>query len=134
MELGYSEVSSDTATEWLPLLQVRLRGPLGLIPLPMLVDSGATETMVPAKLLEALGVPLDGEQVVLTGANGAEFPGRAAQVRIEFGLHALVSRVVAYPDAVKGMPLLGHRDFFLNFWVGFDSRGRKFYVSPHRTR
>ena len=134
MRVPYTRMPDGNSVQWMPYLQVALVGPAGRSQLPMLVDSGSMESLVPDRYLQRLGVPIDGEEVTLMGAGGREFTGRAAELRIEFRQHSFVSRVLAFPGDVRSPPILGHRDFFLNFWVAFDTSGHGFHVSPARDR
>ena len=76
------------------------------------------------------------EEVLLAGFTGVESIGRASSLEIIVpGLdRRLQSRVVVLPDELACIPILGHRDFLLNFFVGFDGANRAFYVSPARAR
>ena len=134
MRIPYARMPEGDSFQWMPYLTVGLVGPTSRLRLPMLVDSGSMESMIPDRFLRLLGVPIDGEQMTMVGAGGKAFVGRVAQVRIEFGPHSVNTRVVAVPGQVKAPPILGHRDFFQTFWVGFDTAGRGFHVSPARKR
>jgi len=132
--LNYTELATTERRYFMPLLSVRLRGPEGLLPLRLLVDSGAAESIVPEALLRQIGVEISDEKVRLEAASGSQMVGRVAHVQIEVpacGNH-YVSRVLAVTDGIA--PLLGHHDLFLNYWIGFNSSTRQFYVSPSRTR
>jgi predicted aspartyl protease len=133
MKVPYTFMSEGVAP-WMPMLTVRLRGPEGLFELPMLVDSGACETMLPEALLGRLGVELSEETTTLVSFSGQVVIGRVGQIEIQVGDVRYTSRIAAIPDALPSLPILGHRDFFMNFWVGFDSMNRALYVSPARKR
>lgn len=133
MRVNYTP-SPGGSYPWVPVLTVRLRGPDGVCSVPMLVDSGASDTTVPERLLRRLGVEFTGETCTLTAFNDTRVTGRVGQVEILVGDTRYASRVVAIPDDVRAVAVLGHRDFFTNFYVGFDSQSRSFYVSQPRRR
>jgi predicted aspartyl protease len=133
MKVPYTKLSPG-AFPWMPLLKVRLRGPTGVVEMPMLVDSGSSETTIPEAMLQKLGVELSDETAELAGFTGHLVVGRVAQVEIAVDGARFVSRVVAVPDAFPAIPILGHQDFFRNYWVAFDSANLFFHVSPARKR
>jgi len=123
------------AFAWLPILTVTLRGPRGAQRFPMLVDSGSMETTVPAFVLRTLGVEPNDEPPVRTVAfNGTALDCRLADLEIQVGETRYRSRVAVIPDESRAFAVLGHRDFFLNFYVGFDSQSRSFYVAEPKKR
>ena len=55
MKVGYTKAPAGGGPfPWLPLLNVQLRGPEGIFPLPMLVDTGSIETILPSSLVQQL--------------------------------------------------------------------------------
>ncbi|MGC4113461.1 MAG: hypothetical protein QM765_02075 [Myxococcales bacterium] len=56
-------------------------------------------------------------------------------MKLEFGPNwrfGLESRVVAHKDVDMGFAVLGHRDFFHRYFVGFDAGAGVFVVSEPR--
>ncbi len=137
MRFGYTEfISADDPDEviWRPMLRARLHGPLGAAMLDMLVDSGSDETQVPLSLVEALGIPLTAERVLLQGLGGTPVEARVARATFSFRDHQFESRIVAATGPDQHYFLLGHRDFFAHFWVAFDDPRHEFRLSAHARR
>jgi hypothetical protein len=124
----------------MPMLETRIRGPLGVYSLWLLVDSGAMETVVPTYALEMAGIRNPtGERMQLTGVGGAVQEADVYEgIEIEFGPRwslGLKSRVLAHRDLDTRLAVLGHRDFFLRYFVGFDAGADVFTLSePRRSR
>ena len=106
----------------------------GALAIHMLVDSGSMETTLPESVLHQLGVVPTTEQCELVGVANQRLVGTVVEVEIVVANTRYVSRAISVPDAVPTVPILGHRDFFLNFWVALDSMNRFFQVSPARKR
>lgn len=111
---------------YLPLITVRLvaETPVGtaeLLPFAML-DSGADTTLIPAEVMEALGVawstiPAAGQ---VGGGAGGQFETRVALGFVEWdGMRICNSLLVAAPGSLPG-PLLGRADFFTKCSVRFN--------------
>ena len=124
----------------LPLLWARVRGPFGTRSLFLLVDSGAVETVLPLRALYAVGITRpSGEKMELAGVGGIVSGADVFEgVKLEFGPNwrfGLTTRVVAHPDIQPRFTVLGRRDFFLRYFVGFDAGADVFSVSaPLRDR
>jgi hypothetical protein len=131
MKVGYTQVG-EGSFPWLPLLRIDFHGPKGHSGIRALVDSGSMETMIPESVLRRIGVPATAEEVELTGMAGQKAFGHVAQVEAQFDETPFMSRVVVVPDDVVAIPILGHRDFFLKFWVAFDAPNRVFFIAPGR--
>jgi hypothetical protein len=100
----------------------------------MLADSGSMETTMPEGVLQQIGVAPTEELCELVGVAGQRLVGRVAEVEMGVADTRYVSRVICVPDELSSVAILGHRDFFLNFWVAFDSMHSCFHVSPARRR
>ena len=133
MRVAYTRVS-EGAFPWLPLLRVSVRGPAGALAIQMLVDSGSMETTLPESVLDQIGVVPTKEQCELVGVANQRLVGNVVEVEMVVANTRYVSRAISVPDELSTVPILGHRDFFLNFWVALDSMNRSFQVSPARRR
>ena len=98
----------------------------------MLVDSGACETMLPAPLLEALGVRYSGEKLAVCSFSGQQSEAEVGAVRVSFGggRFELTTRVLGYPGFC--VPVLGMRDFFNRYFVAFDAGALAYFVEEPR--
>lgn len=113
-----------------PYLDVRVLGTERSADTQMLVDSGSAETMLPKFFLDALGAQYSGEKARVTGFAGGDFPeAEVTTVRLLFGRgrFELRTRVLAFPGVC--IPVLGHRDFFLRYYVAFDAARGEFVVA-----
>lgn len=91
-----------------PVVPVRISGPIGedAVMLPMLVDTGADCTLVPASMIRQLGLPAI-DTIVLTGVGGARRRATVHAAAIELGGLRLLARVVAFADeAILGRDIL----------------------------
>jgi hypothetical protein len=124
----------------LPLLWTRVRGPFGTRSFFLLVDSGAVETILPRRALDLVGITeCTGEKMDLAGIGGTVSGADVFEgVKLEFGPNwrfGLKTRVVAHRDIEPRFAVLGRRDFFLRYFVGFDAGADLFNVSePARSQ
>jgi predicted aspartyl protease len=91
-----------------PVVPVRISGPVGeeAVMLPMLVDTGADCTLVPASIVRRLGLP-QVDVVGLTGVGGARSRATVHAASVELGGAHLIARVVAFADeAILGRDVL----------------------------
>jgi clan AA aspartic protease len=91
-----------------PIVPVRVSGPIGgdAVMLPMLVDTGADCTLVPASIVRRLALPQI-DVISVTGVGGAKQRTTVHAARVEFGGMRLLARVVAFVDeAILGRDLL----------------------------
>ena len=91
-----------------PVVPVRIAGPVGdaAILLPMLVDTGADCTLVPASIVRRLGLPRI-DVIGVTGVGGARKRAMVHAASIELGGFRWLARVVAFADeAILGRDLL----------------------------
>jgi predicted aspartyl protease len=91
-----------------PVLPVRISGPIGeeAVMLPMLVDSGADCTLVPASIVRRLGLPQI-DVIGLTGVGGARSRATVHAASVELGGLRWLVRVVAFADeAILGRDVL----------------------------
>jgi hypothetical protein len=80
------------------MLNVELRDPKGRARLPMLVDSGADETLISSSVFRRLGGVPSGEEVQLLGVGGGKITGHVATAEIAFKTFVFKSRVVVSHD------------------------------------
>jgi predicted aspartyl protease len=91
-----------------PMVPVRVAGPVGdeAVMVPMLIDTGADCTLVPAPIVRRLGLPQI-DIIGLTGVGGARQRATVHAASIELGGIRLLARIVAFPDeAILGRDVL----------------------------
>lgn len=110
-----------------PVIPVRISGPIGeeAMMLPMLVDTGADCTLVPALIVRRLGLPQI-DVISLTGVGGAKRRATVHATAVEFGGLRLLARVVAFVDEA----ILG-RDLLNQIIVRLDGPGLAIFVGDH---
>ena len=98
----------------------------------MLVDSGASDSMLPKAFLASLGVQFSGEKATVHSFAGEGYEADVASVRLVFGggRFDLTTRVLGFPGAC--IPVLGMSDFFNRYFVAFDAGTLMFMVSEPR--
>jgi predicted aspartyl protease len=108
-----------------PVIPVRISGPLGedAVMLPMLVDTGADCTLVPAPIIRQLGLPQI-DVIGVTGVGGGKRRATVHAAAVELGGFRVVARVVAFADEA----ILG-RDVLNQAIVTLDGPGRVISVS-----
>lgn len=91
-----------------PMVPVRIASPVGdeAVMLPMLVDTGADCTLVPASIVRQLGLP----QIDIIGVTGVGGAGKRAAVHaasVELAGLRVLARIVAFADeAILGRDIL----------------------------
>jgi hypothetical protein len=115
-----------------PFLNVNVVGPRRQRPAAMLVDSGASDSMLPKAFLAGLGVEFSGEKAVVGSFTGEVYEADIASVRLSFGggKFDLMTRVLGFPGPC--IPVLGVSDFFNRYFVAFDTSAQVFMVSEPR--
>lgn len=91
-----------------PMVPVRVSAPVGdrALLVPMLVDSGADCTLVPAATVRQLGLPQI-DAIGLTGVGGARRLAPVHAAVVELGGLRVMARVVAFLDeAILGRDIL----------------------------
>lgn len=120
-----------------PVVPVRISGPVGeeAVMLPMLVDTGADCTLVPASIARQLALPQI-DVIGLTGVGGARSRATVHAASVELGGLRLLARVVAFVDeAILGRDVLNRAVVTLDgpglvFSVAARSRKRRRRPSP----
>ncbi len=116
--------------ELFPLLEVTLVGSRARFRTHALLDSGAQVCMLPLAVATRIGATPTGDKTDLEGiVPGQKF--RAAdfyELDATFGNGRFKTRIpfAAHPNVKYAV--LGHRGFFLRYWVAFDARELAFYV------
>src|SRR5262249_31164685 len=112
-----------------PMAPVRISGPVGdeAVMLPMLVDTGADCTLVPASIIRRLSLPQI-DVVGLTGVGGAKSRATVHAASVGLGGARLLARVVAFHDEA----ILG-RDVLNQVVVTLDGPDLAFAIA-HRSR
>ena len=89
-----------------------------------LVDSGASYSVFRAEVLEYLGIPLRrGERLSLEGIGG-RILGYRHRIPAQVGATRFLFTVVFSQELAVSFNLLGRENFFQQFLVTFDERGR----------
>jgi predicted aspartyl protease len=91
-----------------PVVPVRIARPVGdeAVMVPMLVDTGADCTLVPASIVRRLGLPRI-DAITLAGVGGARTRSTVHAAAIQVGEIRLLARVVAFVDeAILGRDVL----------------------------
>lgn len=91
-----------------PVVPVRISGPVGdeAVMLPMLVDTGADCTLVPAPIVRQLGLPQI-DVIGVTGVGGARKRATVHAASVELGGLRVLARIVAFADeAILGRDIL----------------------------
>lgn len=91
-----------------PVVPVRISGPVGesAVVLPMLIDTGADCTLVPASIVRGLKLP-QVDSIGISGVGGAKRRARVHAASIELAGHRVLARVVAFVDeAILGRDVL----------------------------
>ena len=113
-----------------PVIPVRISRPIGedAVLLPMLVDTGADCTLVPARVVRRLGLP-QVDAITVIGVGGARRRSTMHAATLALGERRFVARVVAFPDeAVLGRDVLNQTVVTLDgpsLKVAVESRARK---------
>ena len=91
-----------------PVVPVRISGPIGedAVMLPMLVDTGADCTLVPAPIIRQLGLPQI-DVISLSGVGGPRSRAAVHAASVELGGVRVLARVVAFAEeAILGRDVL----------------------------
>ena len=113
---------------WLPLLRVEVHADGALLPMWMLLDSGADSTLIPWSSGSALGfVKLKTEPLRYMGGVGGTVAYVDRRVDLAWrGGRRSVRAAWAQTDAVPC--LIGRLDFFERLEICFDGRRRRFRI------
>lgn len=118
---------------WRPMMPFDVEGLAGRFPLVGLVDSGATETLLPMDVRDHIDpAHREGEVGTLEGADGSEFGVWYGTVNLIVKLGRQRYRwgaVVGFTDA-REEAVLGDAGFMRYFHVAFDRPHRLFTVRP----
>jgi len=91
-----------------PVVPVRISGPTGedAVLLPMLVDTGADCTLIPASIVRRLGLPRI-DVIGVSGVGGGKVRATVHAASVELGGVRVVARIVAFADeAILGRDVL----------------------------
>jgi predicted aspartyl protease len=116
-----------------PVVPVRISGPTGedAVLLPMLVDTGADCTLIPASIVRRLGLPRI-DVIGVSGVGGGKGRATVHAASVEFGGVRVIARIVAFADEA----ILG-RDVLNQTVVRLDGPGLTMSIggrSAHRRR
>ena len=118
-----------------PMIPIRAMGPAGDDDLRALVDTGADDTLLPASLIDLLGVALrPGDQAVIVGIEGSTTVVRYGTVDLEIpeagGGYRWSARVGFHASF---RVVLGHIGFLEYFTASFNGRTRQLTLTPNGT-
>jgi predicted aspartyl protease len=109
-----------------PVVPVRVVGRVGegAVMLPMLVDTGADATLVPAQIVHRLGLPAV-DVVAISGVDGLKQRATVHLAWVELAELRVEARIIAFADeAILGRDVLNQRI------VTLDGPGLTFSVQP----
>jgi predicted aspartyl protease len=113
-----------------PMIPVRISGPVGedAVLLPMLVDTGADCTLVPAPIVRRLGLPRI-DVIGVSGVGGGTGRATVHAACVEFAGVRVVARIVAFAEeAILGRDVLNQTVLMLDgpgLAMSVDSRATK---------
>ena len=112
------------------LVQARING---IGPIPLILDTGADNTIISPSVFARLGLPAETTpSVILKGVTGTAYANRVWVESIEIGEAKVGPLLVAvYPADLKGAEGLLGRDFLFKFNVTIDSKERIVTLTPH---
>jgi hypothetical protein len=131
-EFAYSSYIHDFETGeliWQPTLKVKLLPKEGFLSFPteMIVDSGATDCLIDARVGEAIGIDVKNGQTRLIGGIVGRTEVFVHRVQILLlNLHDTLDIEVGFVYDMGASGLLGQIDFFSRYYVNFDGRKRTF--------
>jgi len=118
--------------QYFPVVDVSLAVPKRPLVVKALVDSGASFSVFRAEVIEYLGIPLtQGARVYLEGIGG-RILGYRHRVPARVGDTGFLLTVIFSQELSVSFNLLGRDNFFRQFLVTFDERGRTVRLQPYR--
>jgi hypothetical protein len=136
MQYKYTAQYTDYGLEHMPRITAIVKNPKTGIELPLfwLVDSGATETLLPRRIGERLGIEIEsGERVEFEGVGGAAIGYRHKVVLRLAGERNEHEIECAFTPSLGMEALLGERGFFENYKVTFEKYKNVFSVTEKKT-
>ena len=110
--------------QYFPVVDITLAVAHRPLTVKALVDSGATFSVFRAEVLDYLGIPLArGERMYLEGIGG-RILGYRHRIPAQVGATRFMCTVVFSQELAVSFNLLGRENFFRQFLVTFDERGR----------
>ena len=117
--------------QYFPVAEVTLAGAARSLSVTALVDSGASLSVFRAEILAYLGIPLaKGARLYLEGISG-RILGYRHQLLTQVGNKRFGLTVVFSEELSVSFNLLGRDNFFKQFLVSFDERGRTLRLQPY---
>lgn len=118
--------------QYFPIVDIALAVSKRSLTVKALVDSGASYSVFRAEVLEYLGIPLmRGERLSLEGIGG-RILGYRHRIAAQVGATRFLFTVVFSQELAVSFNLLGRENFFRQFLVTFDERGRTVRLHPSR--
>jgi hypothetical protein len=132
MIFPYLDVTRGEESRPLPIIPVRLLGPVRQATLLALVDSGAEHSVMSKTLVEYLGLSTQGAKAVrIVGVGGMESTGVLLDVELQLGRCRWTAPAV-FSNAVDSPIILGQAGFFAFYTVTF--KRRHFRMDIRRAR
>ena len=114
-----------------PVVDVTFVGRSQPLTIKALVDSGASFSVFRADILDYLGLSLErGARLYLEGIGG-RILGYVHRLPVRVGERAFVMAVVFSRELAVSFNLLGRDNFFRQFLITFDERGRRVRLRPY---
>lgn len=118
--------------QYFPVVDIALAVSRRSLTVKALVDSGASYSVFRAEVLEYLGIPLmRGERLSLEGIGG-RILGYRHRIPAQVGATRFLFTVGFSQELAVSFNLLGRENFFRQFLVTFDERGRTIRLRPSR--
>lgn len=115
-----------------PVIDIVLAVPDRPLMVKALVDSGASFSVFRAEVLEYLDIPLArGDRVSLEGVGG-RILGYRHRISARVGARQFPLTIVFSQELAVSFNLLGRDNFFEQFLISFDERGREVQLRPYR--
>ena len=114
-----------------PVVDVTLRSSTRPLIIKALVDSGATFSVFRAEVLEYLGIPLARGQSISLEGIGGRILGYRHRIPAQVGTVRFQLTIIFSQELAVSFNLLGRDNFFQQFLVTFDERGRTVQLRPY---
>lgn len=135
MQYKYTAQYTDYGLEYMPRITAFVKNPQNGNELPLfwLVDSGATETLLPRRIGERLGIDIEsGERVEFEGVGGAAIGYRHKVMLRLAGERNEYEIACAFSELPNMGGLLGERGFFENYKITFEKYKNVFSVTKKK--
>lgn len=120
-----------TATDFAPIIPLKMRGSEGWIDFEAYIDSGASFSIFNTDRAEILGIDFQkGRPIHLTVGDGGLLQVYLHKVKVRIADHEFVADIGFSEQLGVAFNLLGRKSFFDRFRVCFDDRHRFIDITP----